>query len=99
MGWHFPTILRNIIFWTAETINNQGKEEYVRVMKNVMQIYKNAEFKVKRIHDDNEFKSMTNEFNKNYNSTFNFTSANEHVPEAKRNNRLIKERVRASFHH
>ena len=29
---------------------------------------------------------------------FNFTSAKEQVPEAERNNRIIKERVRAGFH-
>jgi hypothetical protein len=45
----FTSISRNIMFRTAEPINNQGKEEYVRVMKNVLQIYKNAGFKVTRI--------------------------------------------------
>ena len=28
----------------------------------------------------------------------NYASAEEHVPEAERNNRVIKERVRAAFH-
>ena len=27
----------------------------------------------------------------------NYTSASEHVPEAERNNRMIKERIRAAF--
>jgi hypothetical protein len=95
----FTTISCNIMLRNAEPINNQGKEEYVRVMKNLLQIYKNAGFKVTRIHADNEFKSIAKEFNTSYNLTFKFTSANKHVPEAERNNRLIKERVRALFHH
>jgi hypothetical protein len=95
----FTKISRNIMFRTAKSISNQGKEEYVREMKNVLQIYKNAGFKVTRIHADDEFKLITNAFNTSYDLTFNFTSANEHVLEAERNNRLIKERVRASFHH
>jgi hypothetical protein len=94
----FTSISCNIIFRTAERINNQGKDEYVRVMKNVLQIYKNGGFKVTRVHADNEFKSIAKEFSASYNLTFNFTSASEHIPEAERNNRLIKERVSASFY-
>ena len=33
-----------------------------------------------------------------YNIRMNFTSAQEHVPEAENNNRRIKERVRAAYH-
>jgi hypothetical protein len=64
----FTSISRNIMFRTAEPINNQGKEEYVRVMKNVLQIYKNTGFKVTRIHADNEFKLIAKEFNTSYDS-------------------------------
>ena len=30
--------------------------------------------------------------------TMNFTNAQDHVPEAERNNRTIKERIRAAYH-
>jgi hypothetical protein len=33
-----------------------------------------------------------------YGISMNFASAQEHVPEAERNNRVIKERFRATFH-
>jgi hypothetical protein len=75
----FIIISRNIISRTVEPINNQGKKEYVRIMKNVLQIYKNPGFKVTIIHADNEFKSIENEFNTIYNLTFDFTTAYEHV--------------------
>jgi hypothetical protein len=53
---------------------------------------------VTRIHADNKFKSLEYEFKHETELKFNFTSAKEHVPEAERNNRIIKERVRAAFH-
>jgi hypothetical protein len=94
----FTTISRNIMYRTAEAIKNQGKDEYVRVLKNVLQIYKNAGFNITRIHACNEFQSIVDQFDANFNIVFKFASAKEHVPEAERNNRLIKERVRATFH-
>ena len=53
---------------------------------------------ITRIHADNKFKSLENEFKHEMELKFNFTSAKEHIPEAERNNRIIKERVRAAFH-
>jgi hypothetical protein len=76
----FTTISRNIIFWTAEPIINQGKEKFVRVMKNVLQVDKSSGFKVTRVHADNKLKFITNEFKTNCDLIFNFTSTNEHVP-------------------
>ena len=64
----------------------------------MIRIYKNTGFNITRIHADNEFQSIVDEFDANFKMVFNFTSAKEHVPEAERNNRLIKERVRATFH-
>jgi hypothetical protein len=32
------------MFLTDEAINNQGEEEYVRVMKNLLRIYKTSGF-------------------------------------------------------
>jgi hypothetical protein len=62
----------------------------VRVLKNVLRIYKNLEFNVARIHADNEFQSIVDQFDADFNIVFNFKTAKEHIPEAERNNRLIK---------
>jgi hypothetical protein len=94
----FTTISRNIMYRTAEAIRNQGKDEYIRVLKNVIKVYQTAGFKITRIHADNEFRPIIEGFEKDFSIIFNFSSAKEHVPEAERNNRLIKERVRATFH-
>ena len=49
-------------------------------------------FIVTKIRADNRLKMLAEEFENN-NVIFNFTSSNKHVPEAERNNRLIKEIV------
>ena len=46
---------------------------------------------------DNEFKSTMNKIKDDLDVDMNFTSENEHVPEAERNNRTIKERMRAAI--
>jgi hypothetical protein len=66
----------------------------VRVLKNVIRIYKNAGFNIKRNHGDIEFQLILDQLDANFNIVFNFTG----VPEAERNNRVIKKRVRAAFH-
>jgi hypothetical protein len=49
---------------------------------------------VKTIHCDREFRAMMDEVC----VRINFTNALDHVPEAERNNRTIKEQVRAAYH-
>jgi hypothetical protein len=53
---------------------------------------------VTRMHADHTFKSLEHEFKHEMELKFNFSSAKDHLPEAERNNRIIKERVRAAFH-
>jgi hypothetical protein len=47
---------------------------------------------------DREYIPLINEIQEEFNITPNYPSAQEHVPEAERNNRVIKERMRAVFH-
>jgi hypothetical protein len=47
---------------------------------------------------DQEFKSTLEGMRDVYGFQPNFASAQEHVPAAERNNRVIEERVRAIFH-
>jgi hypothetical protein len=41
---------------------------------------------------------MMDEVKDDLNIEMNFTDAQDHVPEAERNNRTIKERIRAAYH-
>jgi hypothetical protein len=89
------TVARNLQYRSAEPIiGKKGKEVYTRALKNKLTIYKKAGFMVTRFHADNEFKSLEHEFKDEMELRFNFTSAKE----TERNNRIIKERVRAGFH-
>jgi hypothetical protein len=56
-------------------------------------------FRASHIHCDNEFKLATDEIKQKYHDLqVNYSNAQEHVPKAEPNNRVIKERVRATFH-
>jgi hypothetical protein len=91
-------ISRNIMYRTAEWISNQTPQAYRSVLDNVFRIYNHAGFRITTIHCDNEFKPLMNELQDVYNIKMNYVNPQEHVPEAERNNRVIKERFRAAFH-
>ncbi|MEN9849167.1 MAG: hypothetical protein RL368_1907, partial [Pseudomonadota bacterium] len=93
----FTTISRNIKYRTAEFIKNHSIEEIKIKLDHILEIYQNAGFNVKRIFGDNEFKPLKH-FLSNMNIILNICSAHEHVPEIERSIRVIKERVRATYH-
>jgi hypothetical protein len=92
------TISRNIMYRTAEWIENKTSKAYRSVLDNVFRIYNRAGFKIKIINCDNEFRPLMDELQDVYNVVMNYANPQEHVPEAERNNRVLKERFRASFH-
>jgi hypothetical protein len=92
------TISRDIMYRTAEWIPNQTTPAYRSVLDNVFRIYNLAGFKITTILCDNEFQPLMNELADVYNVRMNYANPQEHVPEAERNIRVIKERFRATFH-
>jgi hypothetical protein len=92
------TISRNIQYRTAEWIPSLDMEAYRSALDHVLQVYKRAGLSVVKIHCDNEYHPLENTLLDKYGISMNFASAQEHVPEAERNNRVIKERCRATFH-
>jgi hypothetical protein len=73
------------------------KEAYKNALKNIIKIYNTAGFKVSTLSCDRECVPLINAIQDEFNITPNYPSAQEHVPEAERNNRVIKERIRAVF--
>ena len=61
--------------------------------------YNKAGFVITMIHCDSEYKSLMDEVNDKLDIVMNYANAQDHVPEAERNNRVIKERIRAGYHH
>jgi hypothetical protein len=92
------TIDRTIRFRSAIPIDNRTHEENYRVLDMVLRVYNSAGFHIKTIHCDGEFRVMMEKVKDNLGVRMNFTNALDHVPEAERNNRTIKERVRAAYH-
>ena len=91
------TIDRTIKFRSAIPITGRTHEEYYRALDVVLRLYNGAGFVIKTIHCDGEFRALMERVKDDLHVKMNFTNALDHVPEAERNNRTIKERIRAAF--
>jgi hypothetical protein len=77
--------------------NKTSNELYDGLLK-IVNLYKRAGFKIISIHCDQEFRPLMDEVGDKLVIDLNYTTTKEHVPEAKRNNRTIKERIRSTYH-
>jgi hypothetical protein len=91
------TIDQTIQFRSALPIENRTHEEYYCVLDMVLQLYNSAGLHNKTIHCNREFCAMMDKVKDDLGVCMNFTNALDHVPEAERNSRTIKERVRAAY--
>ena len=92
------TISKRLKYRTIEWIPSQTIQDYRRALHKVISIYRQGGFKIQTIHSNREFIPVLESMKDEYKFIPNYASAQEHVPEAERNNRVIKERVRAVFH-
>jgi Reverse transcriptase (RNA-dependent DNA polymerase) len=98
-GLYFlTTITRNIMYRTAEWVPSRHISAYRSVLDNVFRIYDSAGIRINTILCDNEFQPLMEELTDVYDVMVNYANPQEHVPEAERNNRAIKERFRSTFH-
>ena len=70
----------------------------MRGLQLLVKHYNKGGFVVKRINCDMEFKTIMDVVKEKMNIDINYANAGDHVPEAERNNRTIKEHFRATFH-
>jgi hypothetical protein len=89
---------RSIRFRALIALDSRSESEIFRGITSIFRLYDNAEFRIKRIHCDQEFRNMMESVSTEFDITMNYTTAGEHVPEAERNNRTIQERIRATYH-
>ena len=73
----FTTISIRLMYRTAEAVTSTSMNEYKAKLTNVLRVYQ-------------EFKPLANWLLDDYDIKMNATSAQEHVPEAERNIRVIK---------
>jgi hypothetical protein len=92
------TISRKIMYRTVEFLVNTQVSAYRSALFRVFAIYEHAGFQVKQVYCDNEYQAVGDIIKQETGIDFNYATAQEHVPEAERNIRVIKERFRANFH-
>jgi hypothetical protein len=92
------TISKNICYQTAQFIASKLISLYKEALKEVIQVYNKAGFKIIKIRADNEFRPLKEAMLEHFRIKMNFANPQEHVPEAKRNHRVIKEQIRATYH-
>jgi hypothetical protein len=89
------TISKRIKYRTPEFVPNKTMSAYRSALERV---YQSAGFRINTVSCDNEFKPLLEDMKSSWNFRPNYASAQEHVPEAEHNNRVIKERIRAIYH-
>ena len=94
------TISKGIMYRTAMWMTKRTVEQYHEKLDQVFDIYNKAGFRIKEVRCDNEFHPIFDgiEEDDNFNMKVNYCATQEHVPEAERNNRVIKERARCTLH-
>lgn len=99
--WGIPfltTIDKTIRFRATVPLNSQKAKEVYKALDSILRQYNDAGFFFKFIHCDQEFRSLMDAVADDLNVKMNYASTSEHVPEAERNNRTIKDRVRTTYH-
>jgi hypothetical protein len=79
------TISKNICYQTAQYIESKSISKYQSALKEVIQLYNKAGFKITKIRADNEFRPLKETLFNNFGINMNFSNPQEHVPEAERN--------------
>ncbi len=92
------SIDRSIRFRGLVILDDKTKDEYFRGLDVIFRKYNQAGFKISEIHCDGAFKPIMNEIKDEFDAVMDFTSRNEHVPEAERNVRSIKDRIRVKYY-
>ena len=94
----FTSIDRTIKFRGLVPLESRTHSELFKAIDMIFRHYNKGGFDVKTIHCDQEFKPMMDQISDELDIEMNYATTDEHVPEAERNNRTIKERIRATYH-
>eukprot|EP00980_Cylindrotheca_fusiformis_P016549 scaffold4962_cov112-Cylindrotheca_fusiformis.AAC.3 len=92
------TIDKSVQFRMTIPIENRSKDELFRGLDVALRYYNKADFRIKRIECDGEFRVMMDQVQDDLDVEMNYANPGDHVPEAERNNRTVKERVRVGYY-
>jgi predicted RNA-binding protein len=74
-------------------MNTKQHDEYYHAIDQSLWDYNQAGFVIRTPHCNGEFRGMMEKVEDDLDVNMNFTNAQDHVPEAERKNRAIKERI------
>ena len=92
------SISRRIRYRAGQWVPSEEPKSYIDQLSKLLQLYQRCGFHVVRIFADNAFQPVLEPLCVEHGFQPNCANAQEHVPEAERNHRVIKERVQACFH-
>jgi hypothetical protein len=94
------TISHDLYYRTAQYVSEAVASVYEVCVDELLGIYKRGGFNITGIHCDNEFRKVMDPLSARQDPPIkmNYAAAQEHVPRAERNNRVIQERVRSAYH-
>jgi hypothetical protein len=87
-----------IKFRASVPLKDRKKEDIYRALDVIFRKYNAAGFAIKVIQTDPEFKPIMDEVKDDLEVTMDYVPTQHHVPEAERNIRTIKERIRSTVH-
>ena len=92
-GIGLPIRFRSCVMLVSERADNiyKGIDKFFRT-------YNKNSYRVKKLLYDGQLKLFFEKVKDNLRVEMNYTNAQDHVPEAERNNRTIKDAVRTAFH-
>ena len=85
------TIDKTIHFRVAVPLSSHKPKEVYKALDSILCHYNDAGYFFKHVHCDQEFRSMMDYVADELHVKMNYASTGEHVPEAERNNRTIKD--------
>ena len=97
-GFIFLTsISHHLYFRTAQYIDKKAKQKYKNCIEQIIQLYQKGNFEITNIHCDSKYKYILQDITMKYNINLHCAPAQSYDPDAERNIRTIKERVRSLY--
>ena len=98
-GMPFMTsITRNLYYRTAQPIPSRTAKALYDGLDAIFRMYNSRGFNISKIYADKEFETLMETVKDDLGVTMQYSPSQAHVPEAERNNRVLKERIRATYH-
>ena len=90
---------RTIKYRSVEYIKSKHASSHLKALSVITNGYNKVGYYVYMVYCDREFKPLLNDAWEQLELSINYANTEDHVGEAERNNRFLKERFRTKFHY